>query len=149
MGYRQIFCMGYYINSSPPGQNGSHFTHDLFKCIFLNEKCCILSQLSLTFVPKGPVDNKRALVQVMAWRRIGDKPLSVPRLPSLLTHICGTRGRWVKIHNIVAAYGLGPGRILTNNLGGLLLTNRNWNNLLAPQAIPLLGSLRGITHPIR
>ena len=27
------------------------------------------------FVPKGPVDNKWALVRVMAWRRTGDKPL--------------------------------------------------------------------------
>ena len=32
------------------------------------------------FVPKGPIDNKWALVQVMAWRRIGDKPLPEPML---------------------------------------------------------------------
>ena len=28
----------------------------------------------------------------MAWRRIGDKPLSEPMLSDSLTHICGTRG---------------------------------------------------------
>ena len=33
-------------------------------------------QISLKFVPEGPIDNKAVLVQVMAWRRTGDKPLS-------------------------------------------------------------------------
>ena len=28
----------------------------------------------------GPMDNKSALVQVMAWRRKGDKPLPEPML---------------------------------------------------------------------
>ena len=37
----------------------------------------------------------RALVQIMAWRRSGDKPLSEPVLVSLLTHICVTRPQWV------------------------------------------------------
>ena len=50
----------------------------IFKCIFMNEKFCILIRMSLKFVPKGPIDNKWALVQVMAWRRSGDKPLSEP-----------------------------------------------------------------------
>ena len=30
--------------------------------------------LQTKFVPKGPIDKKSALVQVMAWRRTGDKP---------------------------------------------------------------------------
>ena len=33
-----------------------------------------MSQISLKFVSKGPIDNKTALDEVMAWRRIGDKP---------------------------------------------------------------------------
>ena len=33
----------------------------------------------------------------MAWRRPGDKPLSEPRMESLLTHICVTRPQWVKM----------------------------------------------------
>ena len=53
---------------------------DIFKCIFLNEKVCIVIQISLKFVPRGPIDNNPALVQIMAWRRIGDKPLSEPML---------------------------------------------------------------------
>ena len=37
-----------------------------------------------------------ALVQVMAWHQIGDKPLSEPWLTRFIyAHICGTRGRWV------------------------------------------------------
>ena len=51
---------------------------DIFKCIFMNEKLCNLSLNSLKFVHKGPIDNKSALVQVMAWRRRGDKPLPEP-----------------------------------------------------------------------
>ena len=31
----------------------------------------------------------------MAWRRIGEKPLSDPMLVNLLTHICVTRPQWV------------------------------------------------------
>ena len=50
------------INSSPPEQNGRHFTDDIFMCIFLNEKFCISIKISLKFVPKGPVDNNAALV---------------------------------------------------------------------------------------
>ena len=53
---------------------------DIFKCIFLNEKFYVLIKISLKFVPNGPIDNNPALVQVMAWRRIGDKPLSEPML---------------------------------------------------------------------
>ena len=56
-----------------PGQNGRHFT-DISACIFMNEKFCILIRISLKFVPKDQIDNRSALVQVMAWRRTGDKP---------------------------------------------------------------------------
>ena len=68
------------FSSSPPGQNGRHFADNIFKCIFLNEKFDISIRISLKFVHKGPIDNKPALVQVMAWRRTGDKPLSEPML---------------------------------------------------------------------
>ena len=39
--------------------------------------------------------NIPALVQIMAWRRPGDKPLSEPMLVRLPTHICVTRPQWV------------------------------------------------------
>ena len=53
---------------------------DIFKCIFLNQNYRILIQISLKFVPRSPIDNKPALVQVMAWRRTGDKSLPEPML---------------------------------------------------------------------
>ena len=54
------------------------FADDIFKCIFLNENDRIPIQISMKFVPRSPIDNKPALVQVMAWRRIGDRPLPEP-----------------------------------------------------------------------
>ena len=44
---------------------------------------------------KGPIENIPALVQIMAWRRPGDKPLSEPLMIRLSTHICVTRPQWV------------------------------------------------------
>ena len=52
----------------------------IFKCIFLNENDKIPIQISLKLVPRSPIDNKPALVQVMAWRRTGDKPLPEPMM---------------------------------------------------------------------
>ena len=51
---------------------------DIFKCNFVNENVLISMKISLNFVPMGPTDNASSLVQVMAWRRTGDKPLSEP-----------------------------------------------------------------------
>ena len=83
------------LNSSPHGQNGHLFADDIFRYIFVNEKFCILIKISLKFLPEGPIDNNSALVQIMAWRRPGDKPLSEPMMVSLLTHICVTWLQWV------------------------------------------------------
>ena len=68
------------LNSSPPRQNGRCFSADIFRCNFMNEKFCILIEISLKVVPKGRIDNKSTLVYIMAWRRIGDKPLTEPML---------------------------------------------------------------------
>ena len=46
---------------------------DIFKCIF-NESVWISITISLKFVPKGPIDCKSALVQLMDWHRTGEKP---------------------------------------------------------------------------
>ena len=63
---------------------------------WMNENVRILINISLKFVPKGLINNNPALVQKMAWRRPGDKPLSEPMMVSSLTHICVTRPQWVK-----------------------------------------------------
>ena len=90
------------FNTLRPRQNGRRFADDIFKCIFLNENVWIPIKISLKFVPRGPISNIPALVQIMAWRRPGDKPLSEAMTVNLLTHICVTRPQWakVKIHSL-------------------------------------------------
>ena len=84
------------INTLRPRQHGRNFADDTFKRIFLNENVTTSIKISLKFVPKGSINNIPALVQIMAWRRPGDKPLSEAMMVSLLTHICVTRPQWVK-----------------------------------------------------
>ena len=43
-------------------QNGRHFADNIFKCIFVNENVRIPIEVSLKFVPKGPINNISALV---------------------------------------------------------------------------------------
>ena len=89
------FCQGYrcsikgrfHFNTLRPRQNGRHFADDTFKRIFLIENVRISIEISLKLVPKGPINNISALVQVMAWCRPGDKPLSEPLMVRLPTHI--------------------------------------------------------------
>ena len=85
----------YVINTLRPRRNEQHFADDIFKRIFINENVWIAIKILLKFVPKGPVNNIPSLVQIMTWRRRGDKPLSEPRMESLLTRICVTRPQWV------------------------------------------------------
>ena len=84
-------------NTLRPRQDGRLFPDDISRSIFVNENVHILIKILLMFVPKVPVNNIPALVQIMAWRRPGDKPLSEPMMVSLLTHICVTRPQWVNI----------------------------------------------------
>ena len=86
------------VNTLRPRQNGRRFADDIFKCIFLNENIWIQIKISLKFVPKGKIDKIQPLVQIMAWRRPGDKPLSQPMMVSLPTHICGIQPQWVNLN---------------------------------------------------
>ena len=52
------------------------FAAEIFKRIVLKENIRISIKISLKFVPTVSNDNKSALVQVMAWRRTGGRPLS-------------------------------------------------------------------------
>ena len=76
-----------WVNKLMPKQNSCHF----FRFMFSNEGFFFtLIFISLKFVPKGPIKKKSALVQVMAWRLIGDEPLP----ETMKTKICwciGTR----------------------------------------------------------
>ena len=49
---------------------------DTFEYKFVNETVLISIKISMKFVPKGPINNILALVQIMAWHRPGDKPSS-------------------------------------------------------------------------
>ena len=92
------FCCKFWLNFSQaslntlrPRWNEQDFADDIFKRIFFNENDWISIKISPKFVPKGPINNIPALVQIMAWRHSGDKPLSEPMMVSLPTHICVTR----------------------------------------------------------
>ena len=98
------------VNTLRPRRNEQHFADDIFKRIFFNKNVWISIKISLKFVPKGPINNIPALVQIMAWRRSGDKPLSEPMMVSLPTHICVTRPQWVNDvsgemnHDVASSY---------------------------------------------
>ena len=83
------------FNTLRPRQYGRHFADDTFKRIFMNENVRISINISLKCVPKCLINNITALVQIMAWRWPGNKPLSEPMMVSLPTHICVTRPQWV------------------------------------------------------
>ena len=83
------------FNTLRPRRNRRYFANDIFKYIFVNEHVWISIKISLEFIPKGPINNYPSLVQIMAWCRPGDKPLSGPTMVRSLTHICVTRPQWV------------------------------------------------------
>ena len=85
-----------HLNTLRPRRNEQHFADYIFKRIFFNEKVWISMKMLLYFVPKGPINNTPALVQIMAWRRSGDKPLSEPIMVSLPPHIWVMRPQWVR-----------------------------------------------------
>ena len=89
------------LNTLRPRQYGRHFPDSIFKCIFVNENVLTWIQIPLKFVRKGPINNIPSLVQIMAWHRPGDKPLSEPMMITLLTHICVTRPQWVKMQSLM------------------------------------------------
>ena len=84
------------LNTLRLRQNRHHFADDIVKCIFFNENVWFPIKISHKFVPRGPISNIPALVQMMPWHHAGDKPLSESMLISLLMHICITRPQWVK-----------------------------------------------------
>ena len=63
-----------------PTQNDRHLTNYIVKCIFPNENVWFSIKISLKIVPKSPMNNIPALIQIMAWRPSGDKPLSEPMM---------------------------------------------------------------------
>ena len=85
------------VNTLRPRQNGRHFADDIFMPVFVNENIWIPIKISLKIVLNGSINNIPALVQIMAWRRPGDRPLSEPMMVNLPTQICVTRPQWVNL----------------------------------------------------
>ena len=56
------FSVQWELNSYPLDKMAAIWADDKLKCIFLNEKFCILFRISLKSAPKGLIDNRRALV---------------------------------------------------------------------------------------
>ena len=63
-----------------PRQISQPFADNIFECNFLTANHSILIQLSLKFVHKSLINNEPTMVQIMAWRCVGDKPLFEPMM---------------------------------------------------------------------
>ena len=74
------------VNTRRQGPDGRHLGDDIFKCNF-DHGIFNFDKKSLKLVPRGRINNTPALVQIMAWHRSGDKPLSEPIMFSSLMHI--------------------------------------------------------------
>ena len=85
----------WHVNILRPRQNGHHFADSIFKCILLNGNVWISINISQKIVSKGQINNVPTLVQILAWRRLGNKPLSEPMMVIFLMHICITMPQWV------------------------------------------------------
>ena len=72
--FKRLKC----IDTLGPRQNGGPFAN-ILKRLFLNEHFLILIKMSLKFIHEDPI-NMSALVQIMAWRKRGNKPLLEPML---------------------------------------------------------------------
>ena len=77
------------MNTLRSRQDGRHFPDNIIKAIFLKENVWISNTIWLKFVPKGTIDKNTALVQIMAWYRIVDKPLSESMMAYV--HMCIAR----------------------------------------------------------
>ena len=83
--------------------------------VMLNENVSISIKISsLKFVPQGSINNISALVQMMAWRWPGNKPLSELMMVRLPMHICVTRPQWVNSWKSGSICQLCPRKLLVN-----------------------------------
>ena len=101
------------FNSPPPPTPLTKYIFNIFVIIFVNEKFCILIRISMKFIPKDRIYNSSLLVQIMAWRWPGDKPLFEPMMVNLLTPICVTRSPWV--NSLTCRLGDGLQSLISNS----------------------------------
>ena len=100
--------------------------------------------ISLKFVPHGPINNIQALVQIMAWRQPGGKPLFGPMMVRLPTHVCVTQ--WVNelrtSFTRLLSYAPNPQRLCfpviilwKNNLLSVFTNKRRMHEILKAQCV--------------
>ena len=86
-----MYTVRHNFNTLRLRQKGRHFADDILSAFSLHENFRILNKISLNYVPYSLFNNIPALVQIMACRLDGAKPLSEPIMVILLTHICVAR----------------------------------------------------------
>ena len=121
--------------STEADTNGLHFAGDSFKCIFLIEKVWILIHISLKKFLNDPINNISTLVQIMAWHRAGDKPLSEP----MMAYMTDAYMR----HSVSRSYGH-LSILFTHSSTFLTHTNRVKTSLNALKHIRCLNVLYGV-----
>ena len=67
-------------NPSPPDKMAAILQPTQSNAFWWMKTFFALIRISRKFAPKGPIDNKPAMAQLMAWGRTGDKPLTEPLL---------------------------------------------------------------------
>ena len=84
------------FNALRPRRNGRHFQTTFSNAFSWMEilEFSLKFHWNLFLVVQN--NNIPSLVQIMAWRRPSNKPLSETTMGSLMTHICVTRPQWVK-----------------------------------------------------
>ena len=112
MGKQDLVC----INTLRPRQYGRLFQTTFSNAFSWMKMYKFRLRFHWNLFPKGPINHIPTLVQIMAWRRPGDKLLSESMMVSLLAHICVTRPQWVKLdcmkdkglrNNLSSANGIG------------------------------------------
>ena len=74
------------IDTLRPRQKGRYLLDNICKSFFLHENIWISIKILPKFFPKGQINSIPSLVQIMAWRRPGDKSLSEP----MMTYVIDT-----------------------------------------------------------
>ena len=105
---------------------------------------CILTWISLKFVPKCPIDHMSALLQVMTWRQTADKPL--PK--AILTQFTDT---WHELRNEIKSdifsKSLSCWHIWFIGLGNVTITLTHWGRVthICVSKLTIIGSDNGLS----
>ena len=89
---------------SPHGQNGRHFADDIFRCIFVNENFVSWLKFHWSFVLRVQLTITQQWLRWWLGTEYAISHYLNQCWPDSLTHICRTRGRWLK--NVINTWGV-------------------------------------------